>query len=75
MRIEKSFCDLCDRETKHPSVITIKWINSKRERNYDICNYCREKLEATSTDGYKEEKLFLNILKNYGAKLFKHYAK
>jgi hypothetical protein len=74
MRKETVYCDLCGLATHRPSVIKIGWINGA-EHKYDVCNSCRVDLEDMETDGHKQEKLFLNILKIYGKKLFKHYEK
>lgn len=48
MKLTKHFCDICGRETKQVKqksiLISFDYVY-KNERNFDVCEFCEEKLE------------------------------
>lgn len=63
MKVERCYCDLCDIEVKHPSVIVVHWVNSKTEFHYDICDECRKDLDKEGQ--FQTEGLFLALIKRF----------
>lgn len=41
MRVTTDYCDICDKACNNPSVVQVKWANTRKDYDYFICDECR----------------------------------